>query len=87
MEITWKGFKKINEEKEKDAVLKAEKETLELDKQGMKYLSYVLYPLVLGYAVYSLVYHPHKSWYSWCLNSAVNGVYAVSKLLFESDSS
>jgi hypothetical protein len=78
MEITWSGFRKIKTDKQKEAVLKAEQETLELDRQGMKYLSYVLYPLVVGYAIYSLVYHPHKSWYSWTLNSAVNGVYAVS---------
>lgn len=26
---------------------------------------------VFGYAVYSLVYKPHKSWYSWILNTAV----------------
>lgn len=26
---------------------------------------------VFGYAIYSLVYKPHKSWYSWVLNTAV----------------
>jgi hypothetical protein len=28
----------------------------------MRYLSYVLYPLVAGYAVYALLYKTHKSW-------------------------
>ena len=28
--------------------------------QAMRYLSFVLYPLVLGGAVYSLLYVPHK---------------------------
>jgi hypothetical protein len=31
----------------------------------MKYLSYILYPLIFGYSVYSLLYDTHKSWYSW----------------------
>ncbi|PVD21249.1 hypothetical protein C0Q70_19420 [Pomacea canaliculata] len=53
-----------------------EKQTEEFDSQAMKYLSFVLYPLCIVGAGYSLVYVPHKSWYSWCLQSAVNGVYA-----------
>lgn len=53
-----------------------EKETEEFDSQAMKYLSYVLYPLCIAGAIYSLIYVEHKSWYSWCLNSLVNGVYA-----------
>ncbi len=28
----------------------------------MRYLSLVMYPLVLGYSMYSLAYEPHKSW-------------------------
>ena len=42
----------------------------------MRYLSYALYPLVAGYAVYALLYRTHKSWYSWVLNSLVGAVYA-----------
>jgi Cleft lip and palate transmembrane protein 1 (CLPTM1) len=75
IEFTWNGgYKRI--ETKQDDIAKAEQETLEFDRQGMKYLSFVLYPLVVGYAIYSLIYHPHKSWYSWTLNSTVNGVYA-----------
>ncbi|KAL8613870.1 hypothetical protein ACOMHN_032860 [Nucella lapillus] len=57
-----------------------ERETEQFDIQAMKYLSFVLYPLVLAGAVYSLIYVPHKSWYSWCLQSLVNGVYAFGFL-------
>lgn len=80
MDIGWTGIKWRKEDESQDAVAKAEQETNEFDRQGMAYLSYILYPLVVGYAVYSLVYHPHKSWYSWTLNSAVNGVYAFGFL-------
>jgi len=45
-----------------------------------KNLSYLLLPLCLGGAVYSLFYVPHKSWYSWTVQSAVNGVYAFGFL-------
>jgi hypothetical protein len=47
----------------------------------MRYLSYAMYPLVLGYAVYALMYQTHKSWYSWVLNSLVGAVYAFGFIL------
>jgi len=57
-----------------------EASTAELDSVAMKYLSWVLYPLCLGGAIYSLVYTPHKSWYSWTIQTTVNGVYAFGFL-------
>lgn len=57
-----------------------EANTAELDGTAMRYLSWVLYPLCLGGAVYSLVYMPHKSWYSWTIQTTVNGVYAFGFL-------
>ena len=59
---------------------KAEHDTEAFDSESMKYLSYVLYPLCIGGAVYSLLYTPHKSWYSWTISSMVNGVYAFGFL-------
>lgn len=58
-----------------------EKLTDEHDALFMKYLSYyVLYPLVVAGSVYSLVYSEHKSWSSWAIQSAANGVYAFGFL-------
>uniref|UniRef100_A0A2C9LLC4 Lipid scramblase CLPTM1L n=1 Tax=Biomphalaria glabrata TaxID=6526 RepID=A0A2C9LLC4_BIOGL len=57
-----------------------EKETESFDSQAMKYLSYVLYPLCIGGAIYSLLYVQHRNWYSWSITSLVNGVYAFGFL-------
>ncbi|KAG8442693.1 hypothetical protein GDO86_011474 [Hymenochirus boettgeri] len=58
----------------------SERKTEEYDTQAMKYLSYLLYPLCVGGAVYSLLNIRYKSWYSWLINSFVNGVYAFGFL-------
>lgn len=57
-----------------------EQSTARADAEAMRYLSMLLYPLCLAGAVYSLIYEPHKSWYSWALHSVVNGVYAFGFL-------
>lgn len=79
LEVGMRGIQR-RQAKEQQSSRSAEKETEEFDKQGMKYLSYLLYPLCLAGAIYSLLYQPHKSWYSWTLNSLVNGVYAFGFL-------
>jgi len=38
----------------------AEVKTREFDAESMRYLSYLLYPLIIAGAVYSLLYQPHK---------------------------
>ncbi|VDO07411.1 unnamed protein product [Rodentolepis nana] len=60
---------------------KEEKETDELDANFMRCLLLLMMPLCIGGAIYSLLYMPHKSWRSWILQTAVNGVYAFGFLL------
>ena len=56
-------------------------ETRLYDEEAMRYLSTGMYPLVAGYAIYSLAYDVHKSWYSWLLGSTVNFVYSFGFVL------
>ncbi|XP_042470318.1 cleft lip and palate transmembrane protein 1 homolog isoform X1 [Zingiber officinale] len=53
----------------------AKNKTKEYDDLAMKYLSYVLFFLVACFAIYSLMYEQHKSWYSWILSSLTSCVY------------
>lgn len=55
--------------------------TKEYDEQAMRYLGYAVYPLVVCYALYSLKYDEHKSWYSWVIGSLVGAVYAFGFLM------
>lgn len=55
--------------------------TKQYDEQAMKYLSYALYPLVLCYAIYSLVYETHKSWYSFILGTLTGCVYTFGFIM------
>lgn len=77
IKVSWNSWRPTISFGEKS---KSEKETEEFDVQAMRYLSYALYPLLIGAAIYSLVYQPHKSWYSWVVRSLVNGVYAFGFL-------
>ncbi|XP_042362181.1 cleft lip and palate transmembrane protein 1-like protein [Plectropomus leopardus] len=77
IQVSWNGgkptflFGKLDE---------SERRTEEYDTLAMKYLSYLLYPLCIGGAVYALIFLRYKSWYSWLINSLVNGVYAFGFL-------
>ncbi|GBF90245.1 hypothetical protein Rsub_03378 [Raphidocelis subcapitata] len=51
------------------------------DKDAMRYLSYALYPCVIGYSLYTLKYETHRSWYSWVLGSLVGAVYTFGFIL------
>lgn len=57
------------------ATTEEEDETSKYDAIAFKYLTYLSYPLLAGYAVYSLLYDEHKSWYSFVLKTLVEFVY------------
>ncbi|KAI7860398.1 cleft lip and palate transmembrane protein 1-domain-containing protein [Circinella umbellata] len=52
-----------------------EDETAKYDAIAFKYLGWIAYPLLGGYAIYSLLYDEHKSWYSYVLKTLVEFVY------------
>ncbi|KAL1311141.1 hypothetical protein AAFC00_001343 [Neodothiora populina] len=58
-----------------------EKKTQEYDEIAFKYLYIVAVPLLLAYAVYSLLYDSHKSWYSFIIATLVGSVYAYGFLM------
>lgn len=72
MNINWNGWRPLIEF---GTITDKEQQTEQFDSQAMRYLSYVLYPLCIAGACYSLIYIQYKSWYSWFVNSLVNGVY------------
>uniref|UniRef100_A0ABI7VQ81 Lipid scramblase CLPTM1L n=1 Tax=Felis catus TaxID=9685 RepID=A0ABI7VQ81_FELCA len=70
MSVVWRG---LRPQFQFGTYSESERKTEEYDTQAMRYLSYLLYPLCIGGAVYSLLNVKYKSWYSWLINSFVNG--------------
>lgn len=52
-----------------------EQETADYDRIAFKNLAMVLYPLVIGCALYALQHYEYKSWYSWLISNLANAVY------------
>eukprot|EP01116_Phalansterium_solitarium_P006671 TRINITY_DN19011_c0_g1_i1.p1 TRINITY_DN19011_c0_g1~~TRINITY_DN19011_c0_g1_i1.p1 ORF type:complete len:596 (-),score=240.59 TRINITY_DN19011_c0_g1_i1:399-2138(-) len=55
--------------------------TAEYDRIAMQKLSYVLYPLIVCYAIYSLYTNTYKSWYSWVISSLTGCVYTFGFIM------
>ncbi|KAI2781568.1 cleft lip and palate transmembrane 1 [Daldinia loculata] len=58
-----------------------EEKTKEYDEIAFKYMYVAAVPLLIGYAIWSLVYESHKSWYSYILTTLVGSVYAYGFLM------
>jgi hypothetical protein len=58
-----------------------EKETNSIDQVALCYLGMAAVPLVVGVAIYTLMYGTHKSWYSWILSSCATAVYVGGFIL------
>lgn len=53
-----------------------EEQTKQYDDQIIRFLSlWIMPPLLIGGAIYSVSYVEHRSWYSWAIESLANGVY------------
>ncbi|TNV80823.1 hypothetical protein FGO68_gene13054 [Halteria grandinella] len=52
-----------------------ESETKEYDRIAMRYMSYALFPMLVCYTIYSVLYNEHKGWYSFVLNTFVGAIY------------
>lgn len=78
--VQWTGWLTLSR-RPQSAVTELEKRTADFDSKTMKFLGlWVLPPLLVGGAAYSIAYTSHRSWYAWALESAVNGVYAFGFL-------
>ena len=66
---------------DKHKLSETEKKTQEYDEIAFRYLYMVAVPLLGAYAVYSLVYETHKSWYSFVIETLVGSVYAYGFLM------
>ena len=66
---------------DKHQLSETEKKTKEYDEIAFKYLYIVAVPLLIGYAIYSLIYESHKSWYSYIIETLVGSVYAYGFLM------
>ncbi|KAI0133124.1 cleft lip and palate transmembrane 1 [Hypoxylon sp. NC0597] len=58
-----------------------EEKTKEYDEIAFKYMYMAGVPLIIAYAIWSLVYESHKSWYSYILTTLVGSVYAYGFLM------
>ncbi|KAL2353290.1 cleft lip and palate transmembrane protein 1-domain-containing protein [Cryomyces antarcticus] len=66
---------------DKHKLSETEKKTQEYDEIAFKYLYLIAIPLLGAYAVYSLLYDTHKSWYSFVITTLVGSVYAYGFLM------
>lgn len=60
---------------------KSVSKTDEYDEMAFKYLSWALFPLLVCYAIYSLVFDEHKGWYSYTVNMLAGAVYTFGFIM------
>lgn len=77
--LSWLPYHIVFEDKHK--LSETERKTKEYDEIAFKWLYILAVPLLGGYAIYSLVYETHKSWYSYVIETLVGSVYAYGFLM------
>ncbi|KAH8652445.1 cleft lip and palate transmembrane protein 1 [Xylariales sp. PMI_506] len=76
---SWLPYTVVFEDKYK--LSETEEKTKEYDEIAFKYMYWAGVPLLIAYAIYSLVYDSHKSWYSYTITTLVGSVYAYGFLM------
>jgi hypothetical protein len=66
---------------DKHKLSETEEKTKEYDEIAFKYMYMAGIPLLIAYAIYSLIYESHKSWYSYIITTLVGSVYAYGFLM------
>ena len=66
---------------DKQQLSETEEKTKEYDEIAFRYMYMAGVPLLIAYAIYSLMYESHKSWYSYVITTLVGSVYAYGFLL------
>jgi hypothetical protein len=66
---------------DKHKLSETEEKTKEYDEIAFKYMYIAGVPLLIAYAIYSVVYESHKSWYSYIITTLVGSVYAYGFLM------
>ena len=78
----WKITKVVEYHNGRLHIRQNHKKTDKYDAEAIKYLSMAVFPLILGYAVYSYTHMPHnQSTYSFALHTAVGFVYAFGFIM------
>jgi hypothetical protein len=80
IEIEWSGVIPNVKVTDKYKLSETEEKTKEYDSIAFKYLYWVAVPLLIAYAIYSLIYKEHKSWYSFVVTTLVGFVYTYGFL-------
>ena len=73
--VSWAGWRPTGVDWGTVEVSYAVSKTAEYDSIATGHLLVVMYPLVAGYAAYSLSYERHRGWYSWILSSLTSFIY------------
>ncbi|KAH9901964.1 cleft lip and palate transmembrane 1 [Xylariomycetidae sp. FL2044] len=66
---------------DKHQLSETEEKTKEYDEIAFKYMYIAGVPLLIAYAIYSLLYDSHKGWYSYIITTLVGSVYAYGFLM------
>ena len=77
----WKVIRVLRARTSGQVTTTEEDQTETYDSIAMHALSLVMFPLMAGFALYTLVYYTHASWWSWIIGSLADFVYMVQFVL------